>query len=134
MLQSITMKATTVFPPLPCAAFTICLVMRLARKEWIVFLLLFDDRPHHLHDNNDDDEKKRFECLTKSSQQNFESDDPNDFITNKGTTSMRQAAEWGMRSLQGSFPRLKDCFTFEQNCERELTMLSILCLCDSRAR
>ena len=26
----------------------------------------------------------------------------------RATTSMRQSAEWGMRAIQSSFPRLKD--------------------------
>ena len=30
-------------------------------------------------------------------------------------TSLRQSAEWGMRALQGSFPRLKDRITFSDN-------------------
>ena len=32
-------------------------------------------------------------------------------------TSCRQAAEWGMRGLQGSFPRLKDRIIYEENGE-----------------
>jgi len=28
---------------------------------------------------------------------------------------MRQAVEWGMRAIQGSFPRLKDQFLFSDN-------------------
>jgi hypothetical protein len=30
-------------------------------------------------------------------------------------TSLRQSAEWGMRALQGSFPRLKDRITFSDD-------------------
>jgi hypothetical protein len=30
-------------------------------------------------------------------------------------TSLRQAAEWGMRALQGSFPRLKERKTFSDD-------------------
>jgi len=30
-------------------------------------------------------------------------------------TTMRQAVEWGMRSLQGSYPRLKDRFLFSDD-------------------
>jgi DDE superfamily endonuclease len=33
-------------------------------------------------------------------------------------TSLRQAAEWGMRALQGAFPRLKDHIQYEENGER----------------
>ena len=34
-------------------------------------------------------------------------------------TSLRQAAEWGMRAIQGSMPRLKDPMKFERNGERK---------------
>lgn len=33
-------------------------------------------------------------------------------------TSMRQASEWGMRAIQGSFPRMKDPIKYELNGER----------------
>ena len=35
---------------------------------------------------------------------------------------MRQSAEWGMRCLQGSFPRLKERFIYEERCERALML------------
>ena len=42
-----------------------------------------------------------------------------DNIQRKGqATSMRQAAEWGMRAIQSSFPRLKDTFVYEETGER----------------
>ena len=37
-------------------------------------------------------------------------------------TSLRQAAEWGMRALQSAFPRLKDHIAFEQNGERAIIL------------
>ena len=37
-------------------------------------------------------------------------------------TSMRQSAEWGMRSFQASFPRVKDRFIYEENGERGLIL------------
>ena len=37
-------------------------------------------------------------------------------------TSLRQAAEWGMRAIQGSMPRLKDAMQFEENGERKRIM------------
>jgi DDE superfamily endonuclease len=41
---------------------------------------------------------------------------------NRQTTSMRQTAEWGMRSMQASFPRLKDRIVYEEHGERKLIM------------
>jgi hypothetical protein len=40
---------------------------------------------------------------------------------------MRQAAEWGMRAIQSSFPRLKDMFVYEETSERRILM-KMLCL------
>ena len=37
-------------------------------------------------------------------------------------TSLRQAAEWGMRAIQGAFPRLKDHITYEKNGERTIIL------------
>ena len=43
-------------------------------------------------------------------------------------TSCRQAAEWGMRGLQGSFPRLKDHIIYEENGERAIILKFITLL------
>jgi DDE superfamily endonuclease len=57
--------------------------------------------------------KKRFPFLLKSGL-NFETINHNtetyrdQLILNMQATSMRQCAEWGMRAIQSSFPRLKD--------------------------
>ena len=44
-------------------------------------------------------------------------------------TSLRQAAEWGMRAIQSSMPRLKDRFPYEEEekafRERELILLVV---------
>ena len=47
---------------------------------------------------------------------------------------MRQSAEWGMRALQASFPRLKDRFIYEENGERRLMMKMCILLHNLRAR
>ena len=41
-----------------------------------------------------------------------------DTILWKEATSVRQLSEWGMRGLQGSFPRLKDKLVYEERGER----------------
>jgi len=44
-------------------------------------------------------------------------------------TSLRQSAEWGMRAVQGSFPRLKDKMLFSERMEDQkafLYMISML--------
>ena len=49
-------------------------------------------------------------------------------------TSARQAAEWGMRQLQGAFPRLKARFPFEERGHRRIVMRMISALNNYRAR
>lgn len=46
--------------------------------------------------------------LVKSSQDLNDAANATELIHNRQATSLRQAAEWGMRALQGAFPRLKD--------------------------
>jgi hypothetical protein len=48
-------------------------------------------------------------------------------------TSVRQMAEWGMRGLQGSFPRLKDRILYEERGERRLILHMIVLLYNFRA-
>ena len=40
-------------------------------------------------------------------------------LVNEDATSMCQSAEWGMRSLQASFPRIKDRILYEKLGERK---------------
>ena len=47
---------------------------------------------------------------------------------------MRQSAEWGMRGLQASFPRLKDRFPYEERGERRITLKMITLIYNMRAR
>ena len=42
-------------------------------------------------------------------------------------TSLRQTAEWGMRQVQGAFPRLTDKIKFERNGERRIYLM-LACL------
>ena len=49
-------------------------------------------------------------------------------------TSCRQAVEWGMRGLQGSFPRLKDCIIYEENGERAVILKFITLLYNYRVQ
>ena len=56
--------------------------------------------------------------LVKSSQR-----DPNDthgITVNRKATSVQQLSEWGMRMIQGSFPRLKDKLHYKEFNEREI--------------
>ena len=77
---------------------------------------------------------KNHNFLIKSSQADLVSNDPMAFVVNQEATSMRQSAEWGMRALQASFPRLKDRLLFEEFGERRLIMKLMLLLYNYRAR
>lgn len=50
------------------------------------------------------------------------------------TTSARQTAEWGMLSIQASFPRVKDRFIYEERGERRIVMKMFVLLYNMRAR
>ena len=71
--------------------------------------------------------------LIKSSQDYLVSTMPTceeqrlDLQRKRQATSMRQAAEWGMRAIQSSFPCLKDAFVYEDTGER-LILMKMLCL------
>ena len=56
--------------------------------------------------------------LVKSSQR--DPDDAHGIVLNREATSVRQLSEWGMRMIQGSFPRLKDKLPYEEFNERKI--------------
>lgn len=58
--------------------------------------------------------------LVKSSQDMPATNNYDVVLTSKQASSARQAAEWGMRAFQGSFPRNKDRLVYEQRGERTL--------------
>ena len=49
-------------------------------------------------------------------------------------TSARQTAEWGMRSLQASFPWLKDRFIYEERGERRIVLKMFVLLYNMQAQ
>jgi hypothetical protein len=55
-------------------------------------------------------------------------------LVNSEASSMRQSAEWGMRGLQASFPRIRDRLTYEENGERLLILLTVVHLFNFRTR
>jgi hypothetical protein len=82
------------------------------------------------------------EFLIKSSQDDLTADaqyeNIDDQITNiamkREATSMRQSAEWGMRAVQASFPRLKDTMIYEEYGERRITFDCLFHLFNMRSR
>ena len=50
----------------------------------------------------------------------------------RAATSLRQSAEWGMRALQSSFPRLKDKIKWEKRGERKWILKSAIYLYNFR--
>jgi hypothetical protein len=77
--------------------------------------------------------KKRCPFLIKSQQADPDAGDVDAAVILQAK-SMRQSAEWGMRSFQSSFPRLKDRFIYEEFGERRIIMKMCLLLYNLRAR
>jgi hypothetical protein len=55
-------------------------------------------------------------------------------LVNDDATSLWQSSEWGMKGLQGSFPRLKDRFMYEEFGGQLLILLNIMHLYNFHAR
>lgn len=71
-----------------------------------------------------------YEFILKSSQ-NYNvtrSEDAQGMQVMSAATSMRQAAEWGMRAMQSSFPRLTDKFPYEDGKGERLETLKLCSL------
>jgi len=66
--------------------------------------------------------------LLKSAQNYNGCSTPLDIVRCDQATSLRQAAEWGMRAIQAAFPRVKETIPFEESGERRvvLTLLPLL--------
>ena len=75
--------------------------------------------------------RKKCDFLIKSSQSL--PDTAEGITVNTDATSMRQSAEWGMRSFQSSFPRIKDRLVYEENGERKLILQMLVLLFNHRA-
>ena len=58
--------------------------------------------------------------LIKSSQQ--DPADANELLVNRDATSVRQLSEWGMRMIQGSFPRLTERIMYEERGDRKIIL------------
>jgi len=69
------------------------------------------------------------ECMIKSAQNPTGNEDTVGICCLAQATSLRQAAEWGMRAIQLSFPRLKDKINIKHNGERRvfLHLMPLLC-------
>ena len=83
-----------------------------------------------------------YEFLIKSAQDDLTAGDEfltideqiADIAVKREATSMRQCAEWGMRAVQSSFPRLKDTMTYEENGERRIIFDCLFLLFNLRSR
>jgi len=68
------------------------------------------------------------EHIVKSSNDESNADGPLQLVINRQATSLRQAAEWGMRAAQGSFPRLKEKMKCEECGKERQVYLTLMCL------
>jgi DDE superfamily endonuclease len=60
--------------------------------------------------------------LIKSSDNTTICGDALKLVRQEQATLLRQAAEWGMRAIQGAFPRMKDAIHIEENGERAVIL------------
>ena len=65
---------------------------------------------------------KNNEFLIQSAQTLPETADASEHLLHVEATAVRQLSEWGMRALQGSFPRLKDRFDYKERGERGIIL------------
>ena len=75
-----------------------------------------------------------YEFIIQSSQNVPVTEGRQAMLLGQQATSCRQAAEWGMRGLQGLFPRLKDRIIYEENGERAIILKFITLLYNYRVR
>lgn len=79
--------------------------------------------------------KGNYPFLIKSVQDHLvAADDIAQVTALRQATSVRQGAEWGMRAFQGSFPRMKDRFVYEERGERKVMILCTVLFYNLRAR
>jgi DDE superfamily endonuclease len=76
--------------------------------------------------------KVNHQFLVKSGRTDFMNG--HEIEVNWEATKMRQSAEWGMRALQASFPRLKDRLIYEEKGERKMILKMLILLYNFRAR
>ena len=57
-----------------------------------------------------------------------------DLQKNIQATSARQMAEWGMLTMQASFPRVKDRFAYNERGERRIALKMFVLLFNMQAR
>ena len=72
--------------------------------------------------------------LYKSHQNNFDQrgNQRQNPLLHRQATSVRQLSEWGMRGLQGLFPRLKDRLQYEERGERRIILEMVVLLFNFR--
>jgi hypothetical protein len=64
--------------------------------------------------------------MVKSSENITNAEDAMDLLRQQQATSLRQAAEWGMRAIQSSFPRLKDRIMYEESGTERRIFLALM--------
>lgn len=79
-------------------------------------------------------DKGSYPFLIKSAQDETRAEGSEEINLIRQATSMRQASEWGMRMFQGSFPRMKDRFIYEERGERKLMLMLTVLLFNIRTK
>jgi len=66
--------------------------------------------------------------LIKSSNDEGNTNNPEECVVNVQATQLRQTAEWGMRAIQSAFPRLTETLKFEECGKERRVYLMLMCL------
>jgi hypothetical protein len=72
------------------------------------------------------------QSIIRSAQDHSTARNPEELLVFGEATSLRQAAEWGMRAIQGSFPRIKDPLRYEELGGRKLVLMCMVMLYNYR--
>lgn len=79
--------------------------------------------------------KVQYLFLIKSVQDHLKTENTAAYVVHlQQAKSARKASKWGIRALQGSFPRLKDYLPYKEREERKLILISKIYLLTLRAR
>jgi hypothetical protein len=71
--------------------------------------------------------------ILRSGQRRIQDDGRPTTKMTRDATSIRQLSEWGMRALQGSFPRIKDRIPYEERGERKFLIQLVILMNNFRA-
>ena len=71
-------------------------------------------------------------AIIRSSEDLTRAHNAEEVLMLKEATSLRQSAEWGMRAIQGAFPRMTKTLNYEEYGTRKITLFTMVMLYNYR--